>query len=249
MSTRIEWTHETWSPVTGCSNEFPCWERCYARRMANRLRGRAGYDQADPFRVTVHEDRFEQPSKWRNPREIFVCSMGDLFHKDVPGMAMWRVVNTAHTIRGHTFIFLTKRTGAMVNVLAEYYRFRPSVDTGHVWFGTSMAGESDLPRMGTLSNVGSPNRWISYEPALGPVEDWRAVLSICGIKGVVCGCETGPGARPMHLDWARACRDGCAEAGATFFFKAAMIDGKRVSMPPLDGVVHDALPWRIQNER
>ncbi len=235
--TTIEWTNATWSPVTGCTQVSPGCDHCYAKRMAPRLRGRFGYPQDDPFRVTMHEDRLDEPQAWKNPRRIFVCSMGDLFHPAVPwefiDRVFWAIMQTPQ----HTYQMLTKRPGRMAYYANGLERDWPS----NVWAGTSVESAKYLPRLDVLGRVPARVRFVSAEPLLGPL-DLRPWLTcnVCGkpqdtdahnmdghnyeaavLNWCIVGGESGPGARPMHPQWAREIRDQCLEQKVAFFFKQA----------------------------
>lgn len=254
--TKIEWTEKSWNPLSGCSPVSEGCRNCYARRMAQRLRGRAGYPADDLFRVTFHPNRLEEPLRMRKPRRIFVCSMGDLFHPDVPDEWIDQVFAVMALCSQHTFQVLTKRPGRM----AEYLRGGREGDIDlwggrwpsamhiivgessptafplrNVWIGTSIEDQRTADvRISHLLRTPAAVRFVSVEPMLGPVDLIRAGLRPAwkaergtppmrplgtNIDWVICGGETGPGARPMHPDWPRSLRDQCQAAGVPFFFK------------------------------
>jgi len=227
--TKIEWTHRegttgvTWNPITGCTKISEGCKRCYAERMSKRLAGRFGYPADDPFRVTVHRDKLDTPFGWRKPRTVFVCSMGDLFHKDVhlsTQVNVWRTM--AHTPQ-HTYIVLTKRADRMASAL------RPLSQTfgtlPNVWLGVTAENQQRAnERIPLLLQAPAAVRFVSVEPMLGPVDlRWYLgtgeMLSSHYLDWVIVGGESGPDARPMHPDWARGVRDQCVAAGVPFFFK------------------------------
>lgn len=244
MPTKIEWTDESWNPVTGCTNISPGCDHCYAETITNRFK-RHPWNQ-----VTLHPDRLDQPSKWKQPRKIFLCSMGDLFHSDVPWTFLYRVFNVMRENPHHTFQILTKRPGRMMvfaNTVWPLYRgLEPHVAwPSNVWAGTSVEQEWDgkrdiAARLGLLAQIPAAVRFVSYEPALGPV-DFRPWLQCnrCGnwpwvqgfgptcagvphrpsINWVIAGGESGPLARPVNPDWLRAVRDQCQRADVPLFFK------------------------------
>lgn len=221
MPTKIEWTDETWNPVTGCTPISEGCKNCYAARMANRLRGRFGYPADEPFRVTVHPDRLGDPFHWRKPRRIFVCSMGDLFHKNVPVGFIDRAFVVMAGSRRHTFIVLTKRA-AELGAWCRHQRERAAREIDYVklplpnvWQGVSVENADNLWRIDELRHVPAAVRFLSLEPLLGALPN----LDLAGIDWVIVGGETGPGARPMKPEWARAIRHDCAEAGVPFFMK------------------------------
>jgi len=245
--TKIEWTESSWNPVTGCTPISPGCAHCYAKRMANRLRGRCGYPKGDPFKVTLRPDRLDQPLKWKKGRMIFVCSMGDLFHEDVPDEYIDRVFAIMAICRAHTFQILTKRPKRMADY-SEALRFgkRKVCDAGcfgldmglvgplavkkamedgwpNVWMGTSVENQDAWHvRLPHILKTFTAVRWISAEPMLGPI-DFGLLRNPDAerpyIDWIVCGGESGPGARPMKPAWARDIREQCREAGIPFFMK------------------------------
>jgi len=246
MPTRIEWATEVYNPVTGCTPVSAGCEHCYARRMATRLRGRFGYPQDDPFKVTLHPDRVDEyldlpknhPYGWKKPRMVFCCSMGDFFHPQVPLEFQARVLNVMVKCPQHIFIILTKRE----EQLASFNRACGWSKKAYpnIWLGISAEDQPNLDRrIIELLKVDAAKRIVSIEPMLGAVnlhsqQDWLPTLIpstktklfsyrnnfILTIDWVICGGETGPGARPMHPDWPRQVKDQCVEAGVPFFFKS-----------------------------
>lgn len=214
--TKIEWTDETWNPVTGCTKISPGCKNCYAERMARRLAGRYGYpEQPNHFKVTLHPDRLDQPLRWREPRMIFVNSMSDLFHEDVPFDFISKVMDVIERAPQHTFQVLTKRP-AHIKQWA-YWDNPQTIDLpDNLWLGVSVENQKTAnERREAFRQVPAAVKFLSYEPALGPV-DW---IGWGFIDWLICGGESGPKARPMHPDWARAARDQCQAAGVPFFFK------------------------------
>jgi len=211
MGTKIEWCSEVWNVVTGCTPISEGCEHCWAERMAKRLRGRHGYPADEPFRVTLHSDRLDQPLCWRKLRRVFVCSMGDLFHADVPLEFIDDVFRMMMLAPKHQYLILTKRPTRM-------YQFVVDCETEaleRAWLGTTVESAKHLDRIDVLRDCPAAIRWLSCEPLLGPLDN----LNLQGIHWVVVGGESGPGARPMHPDWARGVRDQCVAAGVPFFFK------------------------------
>lgn len=246
MATKIEWCEETWNVVTGCTPVSEGCQNCYAKRMANRLRGRFGYPEDEPFRVTLHPDKLEQPLKWKKPRKIFVCSMGDLFHEDVPFMFITNIMGVINACKHHTFIILTKRPDNIINYLDWLNKLagKESLSTGwpfpNVWLGvTAENQEATDKRIPILLQIPAKVRFVSVEPMVGPVRlkterDLINPNDIC-LDWVIAGAESGPGARPMQIEWARDLRDQCVNANVPFFLKQMNIDGRLVKMPKLDG--------------
>lgn len=218
--TRIEWCDATWNPVTGCSPISEGCANCYAKRMATRLRGRCGYDAKDPFRVTLHSDRLAEPKKWRKPRRVFVCSMGDLFHKDVPSSYINKIWNVAFNFPRDTWIFLTKRP----LMLMRWTQLKATATAWPIddiwppwmWIGVSVENqEMAYERIPLLLKIPAAIRFVSVEPMLGPVDLGNYLCKTWNRKGltfgkyldwVISGAETGPGKRLMSLDWARTLR-------------------------------------------
>jgi len=238
---KIEWTDETWNPVTGCTKVSPGCKHCYAERMATRLRGRHGYPEDDPFRVTLHPDRLDQPLRWRQPRRVFVCSMSDLFHPDVPDEYIRSVFVSMETSHKHTFQVLTKRPERMAGFLQDWWSMTSPYGEDsygpapNVWLGTSVEDQERADeRIPHLLKTPAAVRFLSCEPLLGPValSNWlpprppaypgypqEADLAGPHLNWVIVGGESGPGARPMNPDWARSIRDQCQAVGVPFFFK------------------------------
>lgn len=192
MSTKIQWTDETWNPITGCTKISPGCRNCYAERMAKRLAGRCGYPADDPFAVTIHLDRLRQPSRWRKPRRVFVCSMGDLFHEDVPLLDIWRVFDVMEAADRHTFQVLTKRPQRMAQA-------SPPQPLPNVWLGVSVESRDQLDRIDALGDTPAHVRFVSFEPLLGPIHN----VDLTGIDWIIIGGESGPGARRCSVVWFR----------------------------------------------
>ena len=170
--TKIEWATTTWNPVTGCDKVSPGCKNCYAERMAKRLAGRFGYPADDPFRVALHPDRLEEPLHWRKPRRVFVCSMGDLFHEDVPGWDFsYDVLSMAKRCQRHTFLFLTKRPQRMKEVVDSWYLFNHEhMPWPNLWFGVTAEDQKRADeRVPILLQIPAAVRFVSVEPMLGPI--------------------------------------------------------------------------------
>jgi protein gp37 len=242
--TKIEWTDETWNPVTGCTKISPGCKHCYAERMAHRLAGRCGYPEApNEFKVTQHPDKLGEPYHWKKPRNIFVVSMGDLFHKDVPFEFVDRVLERICTTPQHTYQILTKRTDRAMKYfnLLENNGFVPE----NIWLGTSIENQAQVKERlkCLLLTQGVKRRFISAEPLLGPlnIEDYLN-LPFDGIDWVIAGCESGPKRRPADIDWFRSLRDQCVRLAVPFFLKQMDVKGKVVKLPKLDGKVWKEMP-------
>lgn len=211
--TAIEWTNATWNPVTGCAKISAGCKRCYAERLAERFRGVKGHPFKDGFDLTLRPARLGQPLAWRRPRMIFVNSMSDLFHKNVPGSFVDKVFDTMEEAHWHTFQVLTKRSSLMKRYINRRYESAPP--PAHVWLGVSVEDAGSLSRVRHLRDTLAVTRFLSLEPLIGPIGD----LDLDGIGWVIAGGESGPGARPMRPEWVLDIRDRCAVAKVPFFFK------------------------------
>jgi len=247
MSTKIEWTQESWNPIVGCSKVSPGCKNCYAERMAKRLKamGVAQYQNVVDEKGWTGEilmspgKTLQIPWHWENPRMIFVCSMSDLFHEQVKFEWIDTIFITIKSSPQHTFQILTKRAERM----AEYFSTRAVPD--NVWVGVTAEDQQRADeRIPYLLQVKAKVRFVSVEPMLGPVELWAFIGVNNGIHWVICGGESGTGARPMNPDWARRLRDQCRITEVPFFLKQMKVDGKMVKMPTLDGEVWDQIPER-----
>lgn len=234
--TGISWATTTWNPVTGCRPISEGCQHCYAQTMAKRLQAMGAKGYEDGFRVTLHCERLDQPLRWRKPRRIFVCSMGDLFHGAVPAEFVAKVFAVMKLAQHHTFLVLTKRPELMV-MRSRFIPGWPS-DYPHVWLGVTAENQRRADeRIPLLLDTPDAHSFVSLEPLLGPVDlsPW-----LCRLEWVIVGGESGPGYRPMHIDWVRDIRDQCYER-APFHFK--QFSGVRsVKLPELDGRVWDAVP-------
>jgi protein gp37 len=209
----IEWTDATWNPVTGCTKISAGCDNCYAERFSERFRGVAGHPFESGFDLTLRPDRLAQPLRWRQPRMIFVNSMSDLFHKDVPKEFIARVFDTMERADWHTFQVLTKRSSLMRDFLKSRYGASPGPP--HMWFGVSVEDGTKLSRVRHLQQAPASIRFLSIEPLIGPIGQ----LDLAAIDWVIVGGESGPRARPMEKAWVRSIRDKCKAAGVPFFFK------------------------------
>ena len=245
--TKIEWCTETWNPVTGCSHSgSPGCDNCYARRMAYRLKGRCGYPQVAPFSIVFHRSRLNLPFKWRKPRLIFVNSMGDLFHEEVPLRVIFEVFKVMKANSRHTFLVLTKRSRRLQEILMgeiPYIKNKTEFEDDcwpldylfqNVWFGVTVENqEVAYERIPDLMFTPDIKRFISVEPMLGPI-DLRPYLDkrnfVNPIHWVICGAETGPGKRLMDLEWAYDLYDQCRMNDKPFFFKKDST-GRQADLP------------------
>ena len=209
VSSRIEWTQATWNPVTGCTKVSDGCRHCYAERMARRLQAMGSRKYARGFEVTTHHDALGLPLTWHRPHEVFVNSMGDLFHDDVPAEFILEVFETMRRATQHRFQLLTKRAER----LAALDRQLPWA--GNIWMGVTVESAAYRHRIDCLRHTGAQIKFLSLEPLLGPLPG----LDLVGIDWVIVGGESGPGARPMLPSWAAAVRDDCLSSHVPFFFK------------------------------
>lgn len=209
MKTKIEWTESTWNPVTGCTKISPGCKHCYAERLALRLKAMGNPSYQNGFDLTLHEDRLEDPLRWKKPQTVFVNSMSDLFHEDVPIAFIQRVFATMRAASWHQFQILTKRSDRLAAV-ADQIEWPQNV-----WMGVSVENAKYAFRIDNLRTVGAKIRFLSIEPLLGPIDR----LDLRGIHWVIVGGESGPGSRQMDVDWVLAIRDLCRAAEVPFFFK------------------------------
>ena len=234
---RIEWTDATWNPVTGCIKVSPGCAHCYAE--ANTLRFRRG----GPFlpgkaTIKVHPDRLDEPGRWQRPRRVFVCSMSDLFHEEVPLTFIDEVFARMREYDHHTYQVLTKRPARMLE-----YSKRAGSWPPHVWAGVSVENQIWADRrMPHLMHVPSAVRFVSVEPLLKEV-NLRPWLDYF-LQWVIVGGESGPRARPMNPEWVRRIRDDCLAAGVPFFFKQWGGRTPKAGGRELDGRMWDELPER-----
>jgi protein gp37 len=240
-ASRIEWTEKTWNPVTGCTPASAGCANCYARAMAGRLTRMGNLKYADGFKVACHPDDLGKPGSWRKPCMVFVCSMGDLFHEDVPEAFIGEVMDVIGGTGRHTFQILTKRPAGM----AAFFRGRPVPP--NAWLGTTVEDASVKGRIDALRSIDAPLRFLSCEPLLGDLGD----IDLSGIGWVIAGGETGPNARPMRPEWPRGLRVRVKAARIPFFFKqwgAWGPDGKmrdkRRNGYSLDGLAYRGMPRR-----
>ncbi len=254
--TKIEWADRVWNPVTGCTKISEGCRNCYAERMSKRLAGRAGYPRSG-FKVTMHPERLEEPLRWKKPSKIFVCSMGDLFHEAVSDEFLDEVFAVMAASAHHTFMVLTKRPARMKEyILKAMYDENCNYEGWYVaiarrgipdaaplenaCLGVSVENQKTADeRIPLLFKTPAAKRFVSYEPALEPIDIESYLLPQCRatreehesehgggewcnetrIDWVIMGGESGPHARPMRPNWARSMRDQCQDAGVPFFFK------------------------------
>ena len=236
---KIEWTETTWNPVTGCTKITRGCDNCYAERFAERFRGTPGHPYEPGFDLTLRPERLSQPLSWKRPRMIFVNSMSDLFHKDVPTEFIDKVFNTMEKADWHVFQILTKRSPIMRDYLRR--RYGSDLVPQHIWCGVSVEDNKAAARIRHLQDAPITTRFLSIEPLLGPVGD----IDIEGVSWVIVGGESGPGARPMDADWVREIRDNCLSSEVPFFFKQWGGVFKKRTGRILDGRTWDQMPQPV----
>jgi protein gp37 len=208
-SSHIEWTDATWNPVTGCSKISPGCKFCYAERLSRRLQAMGQKNYRNGFKVTLQPHMLEHPLKWQQPRRVFVNSMSDLFHDDVPTSYILQVFDVMRRACWHQYQVLTKRSERLLE-LNSVLGWRTQI-----WMGVSVENQDYLFRVDHLRKTGARIKFLSLEPLLGSL----GKLDLRGIDWVIVGGESGPGARPMDAAWVREIRDRCARAHVPFFFK------------------------------
>ncbi len=231
-SSSIEWTEATWNPLTGCTKVSPGCKHCYAERMAKRLQAMHHPSYANGFKLTLHEHLLELPLRWKRPRTIFVNSMSDLFHRDVPVEFIQQVFRTMCDASQHRFQVLTKRPERALELSPRL----PWPD--NVWLGTSVETDKYAFRIDLLRRTGARIKFLSLEPLLGPLSG----LDLEGIHWAIVGGESGPGARPMDPAWVVEIRDQCLACGVPFFFKQWGGVNKQRTGRLLEGRTWDDMP-------
>lgn len=230
--TKIEWTDTTWNPMTGCSPISDGCKNCYAIKMARRLKAMGNRRYRNGFAVTLHPDLLDAPLSWKKPRMIFVNSMGDMFHEDVPLEYIQQVFATMEKTSQHTFQVLTKRSSRMAELAARLPWPK------NVWMGVTIESEKYLYRAENLKKTPAAVKFISVEPMIGPVSE----IDLQGIDWVIVGGESGAQARTIEKEWAIAVRDKCTASAIPFFFKQWGGPNKKKSGKILDGKIWDQFP-------
>ena len=245
MPSTIEWTDETWNPMTGCTRVSPGCDNCYMFALYPRLTAMdvLGYEDGDPSEVRLLPERLEVPLRWGRPRRVFVNSMSDVFHPRVPYEFIddiFDVMREASEQRGHVFQVLTKRPGRAAGWWESHQARFNGVWPHGIWIGTSVESQKYAPRITVLARLPAAVRFVSAEPLLGAV-DLRQWLDSGVVHWVIAGGESGPAARDMNLEWARGLRDQSLEAGVAFFLK--QLGGRRGKRSG-DEAVLDGREWR-----
>ena len=208
-TTKIEWTDKTWNPITGCTKKSAGCAHCYAEVMAQRLKAMGLEKYQNGFGLTLHEGDLEVPLQWKKPHNIFVCSMSDIFHEDVPFEFVDRIIQTICKSPQHRYQILTKRAGRM----AEYFSTR--LVPQNVWLGVTVECKSSISRIDDLRKLNASIKFLSCEPLIEDLGD----INLDGIDWIIVGGESGPKARPMKLDWVVNIKNQVENLGKAFFFK------------------------------
>lgn len=245
----IEWTDATWNPVTGCTKVSPGCDNCYAARFSERFRGVPGHPFESGFDLTLRPERLLQPLEWKKPRMIFVNSMSDLFHKQVPQNHISKVFETMEKADWHIYQVLTKRSSLLRRFINDRYPARKAPP--HMWFGVSVENDQFLSRIYHLQGTNVGIRFLSIEPLIGPIGE----LNLDGIDWVIAGGESGPGARPIDPRWVINIRNQCVNAKVAFFFKqwggrspkagGRLLEGREWNQFPME---HPRLSQRYESQ-
>lgn len=228
----IEWTQSTWNPVTGCTKISEGCRHCYAERMARRLQAMGQPNYRNGFELTCHPESLDLPLRWKKPQRVFVNSMSDLFHADVPLDFIQRVFATMREARQHIFQVLTKRGRRLAEL-------SPLLDwTENIWMGVTVENAACKDRIDDLRSTIASVKFLSIEPLLDDMGD----VDLTDIDWVIAGGESGPGARPMQAEWVRAIRDQCLARCVPFFFKQWGGFNKKKAGRLLDGRTWDEMP-------
>ena len=239
LNSAIEWVTATWNPLTGCTKISPGCTHCYAERMSHRLMLMGQPNYRNDFEVTLHDRMLDVPVKWKKPQRIFVNSMSDLFHKNVPFEFIAKVFQVMQRCSWHQFKILTKRADRLEEVSARL----PWPD--NVWQGVSVENVDYTFRIDHLRRTDARTKFLSVEPLLGPIPN----LDLAGIDWVIVGGESGPGARAMHKEWVDEIVDQCERAGVPVFFKQWGGVNKKKAGRELNGRTYDGLPAPVEQRR
>jgi protein gp37 len=234
-NSHIEWTEATWNPVTGCTKISAGCKNCYAERLAMRLQAMGNHRYSSGFKLTLHHDAVDLPRSWKLGRKVFVNSMSDLFHEDVPLSFIHRIFKTMHECPQHIFQILTKRSGRMSQIA-------PRIKwPANVWMGVSVENATVLSRVDDLRQVPAAVRFLSCEPLIGSLRG----IDLKDIHWVIVGGESGPRARPMDVGWVHEIRRACRNHNVPFFFKQWGGVRKDLTGRLLSGRIYNELPQRV----
>ncbi len=233
INSAIEWTEATWNPITGCTKFSRGCINCYAKRMARRLAGRYGYPEDDPFRLTLHPSRLSQPLGWKGNHIIFVCSMSDVFHDDVPSGYIDQILEVIEKCPRHIFQILTKRAERLLEISRQIGEWPENA-----WIGVTVEANEYKQRIDLLRQIKASIRFLSCEPLL----DDLGILNLEKIDWVIVGGESGWNSRPMHSEWAASIRDQCLTRNIPYFFKQWGGSNKKAAGRRLQGKEWSQMP-------
>jgi protein gp37 len=234
VKSSIEWTESTWNPITGCTKISTGCVNCYAERMAKRLKAMGQPNYINGFNVTMHNHLVDTPLHWKKPQTIFVNSMSDLFHENVPEDFILKIFDVMNNAHWHRFQILTKRSNRLATISYKLSW------TSNIWMGVTVESADCKYRIDDLRNSGAFIKFLSIEPLLSSVGE----LDLENIDWVITGGESGPKARPIKIEWVREIRDQCKVNKIPFFFKQWGGTRKKKNGRILDGKLWDELPIR-----
>ena len=232
LLSKIEWTESTWNPVTGCTKISDGCVNCYACIMAKRLQSMGNPRYKNGFDLTLHEDLIDLPLYWKKSKIIFVNSMSDLFHEDIPFDFIRKIFDVMNKTPWHNYQILTKRSKRLAEV-SNLLKWTPNI-----WQGVTIENDKVIDRINDLKLTPAHIKFLSLEPLIGPLDD----LDLVGIHWVIVGGESGPNSRPMKVEWVRSIRDYCVEYNIPFFFKQWGGPRKHLTGRTLDNKTWDQYP-------
>jgi protein gp37 len=237
LGSKIEWTDATWNPTRGCTKISPGCKHCYAAVFAERFRGVKGHPYEQGFDLRLVPEKLNEPFRWKSPRRVFVNSMSDLFHEDIPDDYIASVVDVMLQADWHSYQVLTKRSARMCALLNG--RLRIAAAKPHIWWGVSVENKKHgLPRVKDLRGTPAATKFLSIEPLLEDLGE----IDLGDIDWVIVGGESGPGARPMLREWVVSIRRQCRRGNVPFFFKQWGGVKKKKAGRLLDGRTYDEMP-------
>lgn len=237
-NTKIEWTETTWNPTTGCTKISEGCKNCYAERMAQRLHAMGSEKYQNVFELTLHPEIIDEPKSWKTPRTVFVNSMSDLFHEQIPFDFIRKVFKTMNDCPQHTFQVLTKRAQNLFGYDQQLAWSK------NIWMGVTVESQKQAHRIDALRHTGANVKFLSLEPLLTSLTN----LDLSGIDWVIVGGESGPGARPMRERWVLDIKGMCHEQQVPFFFKQWGGKNKKKAGRELAGQVWDEMPLLLTNQ-
>jgi len=232
---KIEWTGSTWNPITGCSKFSDGCKNCYAEKMATRLKNMGLKKYNNAFKLTLHHQNIEDPLNMKKPQTIFVCSMSDIFHKDVPDEFILKLFEVMNKAYWHTFQVLTKRS-ERISKLSGQINW-----TKNIWLGTTVENSQETHRINHLRNSGAYIKFLSIEPLLEDIPD----MNLTNIDWAIVGGESGSKARPIEEKWVLNIKEQCENHDVAFFFKQWGGKNKKKAGRLLKGKIYDGIPSKI----